>query len=179
MSILYSFIPIIITAPHLWKEEKKKSWKQLFREGHFFPLLLSVLDLISNKSTVLWHLMGEEQLLKYMRRKVWCPSRTHVVCKSHVPTQQGWFLLAEVSTAVLLLFNLASHPHWSGLITCVEVCRIVAVTGGGKLIFISLRSVWIQLVCSIHLTVATVSKFFLKNSADWVSSLHELAQREH
>jgi len=51
--------------------------------------------------------MGEEQLLKYMRRRIWCPSRTHMVCKSHVPTQQGWFVLAEVCIAVMPLFNLA------------------------------------------------------------------------
>lgn len=57
---------------------------------------------------MLWHLTGEEQLLKYMRRKVLCICRTCMVCKSHVTTQQGWFLLAEVCIAVTPFFNLAA-----------------------------------------------------------------------
>lgn len=50
--------------------------------------------------------MGEEELLKYMRREARCPSRTRLVHKPCVSMQQGWCLLAAT-------FNF--HPHWSGV----------------------------------------------------------------
>lgn len=106
------------SLPLIYVKKEKRAENSLFfffRKGWFFFLLFyikSVLDLIWNKSTVLWHLIGEEQFLSHVGRKVWCPSITHMVCKSHVSTQQNWVLLAEVCIAVKLLFNLAPVLVW-------------------------------------------------------------------
>lgn len=49
------------------------------------------------------------------------------------------------------------------------------VRGGGISGFISMREVWIHLICSIHLTVAMVPNSPLNTVLGWVSSPHELS----